>query len=412
MNAPSSADRQRLGIALVGCGLMGLRHLKGYESLLRGGLDQAQIVAVLDLDPVAAEHAADEAAVRLGVRPKVHTTLAQLLKDKRVGALDIVTDPRTHPSIAITAMESGRDVFCEKPIALTIHGARSMLAAAERTGRTLGIAENYRRGGSNRLARAVLDAGLLGAVHLYREVRIGGDDSVIISKWRHHKVSGSIGLDMTIHYADIIEYLLGPVERVWGRGIIAEPLRLPSDGGPPVVADGEDSVLGSMITRIGVDVQLAYLPSGRGRHYSERTVHGTAGSMEIPPDRHGGDVVVHLAEGDLRGPALRRAVGDHLQLSLATRVVLGPDGTGGEDADFATVDAGHLAVEIDDFVEAVRTGRPPEVDGVGGLRALAIVHAIFESGLTGQSILVQDVVDGTVHSYQDDIDAALAGAGL
>lgn len=403
MTGPSAKGSgvAQLGMALVGCGFMGRRHLLGYEALHREGLDQGQVVAVLDLDPSAAAAAADLAEERLGRRPAVHTSLTGLLADDDVQALDVVTEPRTHADIAVAALESGRHVLCEKPLALTVAAARRMVTAAERTGRTLATGENYRRGGANRVARAVIESGLLGRVHLMREFRVGGDDRVIISAWRHRKASGSIGLDMAIHYADIVEYYVGPVERVWGRGTIAEPLRYPLDGGEPIRPDGEDSVFASMLTRDGVDVQLAYLPSGRGKHYGERSVHGSRGSMEVPPDRTDGDVVVHLEDRDLSGDDLRQELGDRLRLSVATRAVLGPDGTGGKGASWSQVDAGYLAVEIDDFVDAVQSGRPPEVDGTGGLRALAIVHAIFESGLTHREIVVQDVVEGRAHSYQD-----------
>lgn len=397
----------QLGIALVGCGFMGRRHLRGYEALHRAGLHHAEIVAVMDLDLAAAAVSAQDAEERLGRRPAVYTTLADLLADSDVEALDIVTEPRTHAGIAVAAMNSGRHVLCEKPLALTIAAARVMVEAADHTGCTLATGENYRRGGANRIARAVIESGLLGRIHLMREFRVGGDDKVIISNWRHAKASGSIGLDMGIHYADIVEYYLGPVERVWGRGTIAEPVRYPLGGGEPIRPDGEDSVFAGMLTRDGVDVQLAYLPSGRGKRYGERSVHGSRGSMEVPPDRTDGDVVVHLEDRDLCGDVLLRELGNLLQLSPATTAVLGRDGTGGKGAPWAQVDAGYLAVEIDDFVDAVNTGRPPEVDGMGGLRALAVVHAIFEAGLTHREIRVQDVMDGLAHTYQDGMDEAL-----
>jgi predicted dehydrogenase len=400
----------KLGIALVGAGFMGTRHVDGYAALHAAGVAKANLVAILDLDRQAAERAADEAERLLGRRPAVYTELAALLRDPAVDAVDIVTDPRTHASIAIAAMEAGRHVLCEKPLALTVRTARTMIDVAERTGMVLATGENYRRGGANRLAKAVLDAELLGTVHLMREVRIGGDDSVIISKWRHMKATGAIGLDMAIHYADIIEYLLGPVDRVWGRGIIAEPLRFPADGGDAIVPDGEDSILASMRTRSNVDVQLAYLPSGPGIHFSERTLHGRRGSMSIPPDRTDGDVVLTLGDRVLRGAALLDAVGDHLRLSEATIAVLGPDGTGGKGAPWSVVDSGYLAVEIDDFADAVLSRRAPEVDGMGGLRALAVVLAILESGVAGREVTVDEVLDGTVHSYQESIDQALAAS--
>lgn len=399
---------KRLGMALVGAGFMGRRHLLGYAALQRAGYDRISVEAVLDLDPAVADSRAEEAEQLLGHRPRTYTHLDDVLRDPDVQAIDIVTDPRTHHTIAVDAMRGGRHVICEKPLALTVKTAALMVDAARDTGMVLATAENYRRGGSNRLAKAVIDSGVLGEIFLLREVRIGGDDSVIISPWRHRKLSGSIGLDMPIHFADIVEYFLGPVDRVFGRGFIAEPVRRPADGGDPIAVDGEDSLVVSMVTRSGVDVQLAYIPSGRGRSFNERVVHGRNGSMEVPTDRTDGDVVLHLADGTRRGQEIAELLGDSFRLDPVTIGVLGPDGTGGKGAQWADVDAGHLAVELADFADAVLDGRGPEVDGMGGLRPLAVVHAGFESGVLGAEVRVEDVIAGTVHAYQDDIDAQFA----
>ena len=402
---------KKLGVALVGAGFMGRRHLLGYAALHRAGYDRLRVEAIVDLDADVAAKRADEAEELLGYRPRVHTDIHQLLSsDDEVEGVDIVTDPRTHHVIALAAMDAGRHVMCEKPLALTIRTGALMVAAAERTRRVLATGENYRRGGSNRLAKAVIDSGILGDLFLFRELRVGGDDAVIISPWRHMKRSGSIGLDMPIHYADIVEYLLGPVERVWGRGFIAEPVRVPAGGGDAIVPDGEDSLVAAMTTASGVDVHLAYVPSGRGHVYGERVLHGRNGSLEIPPDRTDHDVVLNLTDGTRRGPEIVELLGDGFRLDPVTTAVMGPDGTGGKGAAWADVDAGHLAIELADFADAVLDHRAPEVDGLGGLRALAIVHAAFESGLAGRAVSVAEVLDGSLHAYQDDIDAQFATA--
>lgn len=307
-------------------------------------------------------------------------------------------------------MEAGRHVLCEKPLALTMKTGRMMVEAAERTGMVLGTAENYRRGGANRVAKAVIDSGMLGKLHLMLEFWSGGDDKVIISKWRHMKDTGAIGLDMSIHYADIIEYYVGPVERVWGRGIIAEPTRTTADGSETITPTGEDALFASMQTKDGVDVQYTYLPSGLGKRYQQRSLHGTKGSMTVPPDRSDGDVVVHLADRELMGTELIAELekrGAFININDVTKSVLGPDGTGGKGAAWADVDAGYLAVEIADFIDAVVHKRAPEVDGMGGLRALAVVYAILESGVAKREVSVKEILDGRLHAYQDEIDAAI-----
>lgn len=397
---------RRLGVCLVGCGFMGRRHLLGYSALRRAGLLRGELVAVLDVDPAAADSLAADAERLLGRRPVVYTELAEVLRDPAVEAVDIVTDPRTHHTIAVAALQAGRHVLCEKPLGLTVASIAPILTAADAAGTVLATAENYRRGGANRTARAVLDSGMLGRVHLMVEEHIGGSDAVIISKWRHLKVSGAISLDMGTHLTDIVEYFLGPVERVYGRGFIAEPVRRAVDG-DVIEATGEDSLVAVLRTSSGVDVHLTYLPSGPGHTWVQRTVHGSAGSMSVPPDRSDGEVVVRTAAGVLAGQDLRDALGSALEFDEVTVAMLGPDASGGVGTPFADVDAGYLGIEIADFLGAALDGRPPEVDGLGGLRAVADVYAILESGVLGRAVTVAEVMDGSVHAYQDDIDRAL-----
>lgn len=128
--------------------------------------------------------------------------------------------------------------------------------------------------------------------------------------------------------------------------------------------------------------------------------------MTIPPDRTDGEVEVRRGDGILRGPQLRAALGDAGRLDDTTRALLGSRGTGG-DAEFSAVDAGYLAVEIADFISAVLDGHAPEVDGLGGMRAVAGILAILESGLLGRPVTIDEVCSGAVSDYQDDIDAEL-----
>lgn len=395
-----------VGIGLVGCGFMGRRHLRAYAALRDAGYLGADLRAVIDLDSGVAEALADEAERVLGARPAIYRDLGDAVLDAAVEAVDVVTDPRTHHTLAVKAMAAGRHVLCEKPLGLTVRAARLMLEEAEASGTVLATAENYRRGGGNRMARAVLDAGLLGRVHLMVEERVGGDDSVLISPWRHLKETGAISLDMGTHLLDIVEYLLGPIATAWGHGFIAEPVRRAASG-DVVQATGEDSLVALLRTESGVDVQLAYLPSGPGHEYVRRTLHGSAGSMIVPEDRTDGSVVVRTADGVLKGESLREAVGAHFRLDEVTQALLGRDGSGGKGAPFERVDAGYIGVEIADFADAILNGRAPEVDGVGGLRAVAGVYAVLESGRLGQPVPVGDVVDGTLRGYQDEIDESL-----
>lgn len=395
---------------------MGHRHLRAYGALRRVGADGFELAAVCDPRREAAEHAADLVAELLGSRPAVFSSADELIASGAVQAIDLVTEPSIHHLIAVPALAAGIHVLSEKPLGVTVRACREMVEAAASSGAILATAENYRRDGPNRLARAVLDSGMLGDIHLMVESNIGGDGGVLISPWRHLREKGSIALDMGVHYTDIFAYLLGGLERACGMSFIAEPGRVLGPGmvaggeveelSPGVMrATGDDSLLGIFETAGGTLIQLTYLPSGPGRRWIRRSLHGRNGSMSVPFDRTGGPVVVELGERVLTGAQLRAELGD-FRLTGVTADFFGPEGTE-YDLPFAQVDAATIAIELDDFIAAIAEGRSPEVDGVGGLLAVAGVWALAESREAGGFVRIADVADGTISAAQDPIDRAI-----
>lgn len=394
---------------------MGHRHLRAYGALRRVGADRFTLAAVCDPREQAAEHAADLVEELLGSRPAVFSSSEDLVASGVVDALDLVTEPSTHHLIAVPALAAGIHVLSEKPLGVTVRACRAMVDAAANSGAILATAENYRRDGPNRLARAVIESGMLGDLKLMIECNIGGDDNVLISPWRHIRESGSIALDMGVHYTDIFSYLLGPLERVCGLSFIAEPLRVLAPGmalgdgieevSPGVMrATGDDSLAAVYETAGGVPIQLTYLPTGPGRRWIQRSVHGHDGSMSVPFDRTGGAVVVELGSRTLSGGELRAELGG-FELQGVAAAFFGPQGTE-YDLPFAEVDAATIAIELDDFIAAVDEHRAPEVDGMDGLLAVAGVWAIAEARETGGFVRIADVADGTLSAAQDPIDLA------
>jgi len=405
-----------LSIGLVGAGGMGRRHLRAYAALARVRPGSFELAAVCDPRVAAAQEVADLAAELLGSRPAVFADHRELISSAAVEAIDVVTDPPTHHLIAVPALEAGLHVISEKPLGVTVRACRLMVDAAERSGAVLATAENYRRDGPNRLARAVLERGLLGEIHLMMEINVGGDERVVISPWRHIRESGSIALDMGAHYTDIFAYYLGELESVSGTAFIAEPLRVLAPGmalgaaieqpSPGVMtATGEDSLVALFETTAGVPIQLSYIPSGPGHQWTQRSVHGRHGSMSVPRDRTGQAVVVELGSRRLSGAELRAELGG-FELEGVAAEFFGASGTE-YDLPFEEVDAATIAIELDDFIGAVAAGRPPEVDGRGGLAVVAGVWAICESRDLGCAVRVADVADGTLSQSQDPVDAAI-----
>jgi len=170
-------------------------------------------------------------------------------------------------------------------------------------------------------------------------------------------------------------------------------------------ATGDDSLVALYATSAGALIQFAYVPSGPGRIWAQRSFHGRDGSMSVPRDRTGGPVVVTLGERTLRGDELRRELGG-FELEGVAAALFGAGGTE-YDLPFTDVDAATIAIEIDDFLRAVTERRPPEVDGTGGLLAVAAVWAIAESRALGGWVAMGEVADGTISAAQDPIDEAI-----
>jgi predicted dehydrogenase len=408
----------RLSIGLVGCGGMGRRHLHAYRALHDLGASSCEVAAVCDPRRAVAEQAADIAAGFQRSRPAVFADHEALIASGTVEALDVVTGPSAHHSIVVPALEQGLHVICEKPLGITVRACRAMVDAAARSGAVLATAENYRRDPPNRLARAVIERELLGDVHMMVQTNIGGDDAVVLSPWRHIRESGSIALDMGVHYTDLFSYFLGPLDRVSGTAFIAEPLRVLEAGtrldesmgieeaSPGIMrATGDDSLVALFQTVSGALIQLAFIPSGPGRHWVQRSVHGRRGSMSVPPDRSGGTVVVQIGERTLSGAELRRELGG-FALEGVSADFFGPEGTE-YDLPFPEVDAATIAIELDDFAHAVAERRSPEVDGLDGLLAVAAVWAIAESRLQATEVRIADVADGTRAGAQHPVDVAV-----
>ena len=289
----------------------------------------------------------------------------------------------------------------------------------------LATAENYRRDPVNRMVRAVIDAGLLGDPLLMIQTSLGGNDVMSATPWRHLKEKGAIGLDMGVHYADIIRYYLGEYERIFGRGLIVEPVRRrPVAENHPLIsyreqtrtypetveATGEDSILAQYAMQSGATVQFSHLGGGRGSGRFERSVHGRWGALDVPRDRTGEAVRLRLEERKLEGKEILSLLPD-FSLNAITARLFGADGVTYERPDVShaemAVDARLLAIEYHDFGEAVLQGRAPEVDGRDGMIAVAAILGAYESAAVGRAVGLEELLSGAVRTYQEEIDDAL-----
>jgi len=413
-------------LAIVGCGGMGHRHLFGLSELHLAGHSRFELVAACD--PVAenAESLAAEAADRLGSRPAVVPDL-DALAAVGVEAVDVTTTPRHHHTVAAETLSRGWHTMVEKPLGLTVRACDVILGAAEGRDVVLSVAENYRRGPMSRLARALLDAGVIGPARLVIQQSIGGGNRMTISVWRHQKDQSGVILDVGVHYADMLEYMLGNIRTVYAQTRLHEPVRKNAAAGggespsnPAGVygrwqkkmpaefqATAEDASYATLGFASGAVGQYIEDHAGHGQGGWLRKIHGSRGSMTLPGDRSGRPIAVDLDDGGhLEGDAVLDLVPD-FRLDTVTAALFGGERLGGYSLPFEQTDRKIIAIEYADLAAAIDGHVQPEVDGRQGTRSVAVSYAMLESGLAGRAVTLDEVLTGEVSAYQQDIDAGL-----
>lgn len=391
-----------LRLGLVGCGGMGCRHIGGLARLRAIGQPTWDLVGVCDLFPASATRAADLAAERLGTRPAEFGTLAEMQVACNLDAIIVTTSPDLHAPVGLEAFDLGLHVMVEKPIALTVEQGASLVQAADKTGRKLAVAENYRRDPINRLAKALLDAGAIGPLHLFVQSSSGSGERVIITPWRHRKQSGGIVVDMGIHYADLLEYFVGPIDQVFGMNGIVDQQRIDAEG-TTHPADAEDLSVGVARFTNGAIANWVIDLAGRGQGHFSRVAYGRGGTLSIPPDRSGRSLglTARRQGADVAvDPAEQLALVPDFRLDPVTAALFGGERLATYDLPFETIDANLLAIEQADFAAAIRDDRSPEVDGAFGLRSLAISYGFLEAELLGRSIRVDELLTTFDTPYQ------------
>ena len=149
-------DKVRIGI--IGCG--GIANGKHMPALKK--LPQVEMVAFCDI----IEEKAIKAAKDFGVPgAKVFTDYKQLLEEKDIDVVHVLTPNKQHSFITVDALEAGKHVMCEKPMAINSAEAKKMLDAAHRTGKKLTIGYQSRFRPDSMYLKKMIEAGDLGEIY-------------------------------------------------------------------------------------------------------------------------------------------------------------------------------------------------------------------------------------------------------
>ncbi|MEJ6950439.1 Gfo/Idh/MocA family protein [Natronospora cellulosivora (SeqCode)] len=150
------SEKKKVGI--IGCG--GIANGKHMPAIAK--IKEVEMVAFCDL----VKERAEKAASKYGVEDaKIYVDYKEMLKDKSIDVVHVLTPNDSHSPITVAALETGKDVMCEKPMAKTAEGARKMVEAAKKTGRKLSIGYQNRFRSDSQYLYNACKAGELGNIY-------------------------------------------------------------------------------------------------------------------------------------------------------------------------------------------------------------------------------------------------------
>lgn len=199
-----------LRAAVIGCGFMGRMHGSVYKAL-----PTAEVVACLDIS----EERARKYAGEFGIEP--FTDFDTMIQATSPDIVSICLPTYLHKDFTIRAAEAGRHVICEKPMALSLEEADAMTAACSRAGVYFMIGHCIRFWPEYAMLKDVSDSGRLGQLLSLNLTRLGEFPSWSADNWMaDENLAGGGVLDMHIHDTDYALYLLGKPDEVVSYGTV------------------------------------------------------------------------------------------------------------------------------------------------------------------------------------------------
>lgn len=363
--------QEKLRVGVVGLGWAGQQHVREFAAH-----PDTEVVALAGLEV----DVRDSLAAEYGIA-QAFDDWKDLVALPDVDIVSIATPTFLHAPIAIAALEAGKHVLTEKPIAANAAEGMRMVEAARAAGRVLDVVFNHRRRGDVAAIKELMDAGGIGKPYYAKAwwwLRAGIPK---IGSWftRSQLSGGGPLIDIGVHILDYTLYLLGNPKPVSVSGVVFSELGPAGKGGAVPDKDSEKSGaiddtfdvedLGSAIIRFENNLALTletswalYRSPGDNLGIS---IHGTEGAVELESQDYAEATVRVFRDGV--GPDGERVDDDSILDNLEHRA--------------------HDAV-IEDFVAMIQAGPMewPKYDGSVGLERARIIDAIYESARTGKEV--------------------------
>lgn len=354
---------RKLRVAFIGAGRIADLHALGYREN-----PDAEIYAVCDADAAWAQRRACQWGAK-----RWFTDYRQALADPSVDAVEILTPHHLHQEHAVAALQAGKHVSLQKPMARTLGEADVIARAAAQSDRIFRVFENYRYYPPYVRAKALLEAGEIGEPVTLRLKVIGGNPAYgwpVSAKswaWRFNEAlsgGGSAMFDHGYHMFSIAQWFFGPVEEVFGWIHRTE-------------------------VALGVSIDSPAVLLWRHRQGGRLGVWDTVNSphMVVPSKYYSNDEWVEIT-GTHGLIWVNRCTGNMLQ---RPPLVIYRDGETREVHDVESDWAASFAAGTRDWIEAVRRGGQPELSATEAREVLRFSLAAHTAARENRPVRLEEL---------------------
>lgn len=372
-----------IGVGLIGTGFMGKAHALAWRAVraVMGDVPDARLVqlAEVPLDKARAM------AAQFGFA-RATDNWRDLLTDPSIDVISITTPNGMHREMATAALQAGKHVWCEKPMALTLDDARAMEAAARATGRLTQLGYNYVGNPAVTHAARLLAEGAIGRlVHLRGWVDEDYQaDPDLPWTWRATLKEAGLGAlgDIGCHLISLMTMLAGPIDSVLGEIDTIHKTRPLPEGTGTATVENEDAATALLTFASGVKGTFAASRSAWGRKSRLGfELHGTRGMIIFDQER-----MNELQVFRNSGPKATQGF---------TTILTAPDHP--PYGAFCPAPGHQLGIndlkviELAGFLRAIRDNTRPPVDFAAGLEIEKAIHAIARSAREGRRIRLAEL---------------------
>jgi len=369
-----------IGVGLIGTGYMGKCHALAWTGV-HAVFDDTPIVRRVMLCEVE-ENLARRRADEFGFEASTDDWRA-LIADPGVEVVSITTPNALHAQMAIAALEAGKHVWCEKPMAPSLEESERMAAAARASGRVAILGYNYIQSPAARFIGKLLKSGAIGRLTHFR-LEMDEDymaDAEAPFSWRSQSSSGYGALDdFAVHPLSLITTLIGTPSEVFGE--MSKPYPDRPDGGGRRKVETSDiaTALLRMANGASGTIQVSRVAWGRkGR--LQLQVFGSLGAIVFDQERFN-EVAVYVAEGPPEAQGFKQVLMGPAHPPY-DRFIAAP----GHQMGFNDL----KVIEAHEFLNHV-LGRPSlTIDFDAGLAIERTVHAIARSSREGRWVAANEL---------------------